>query len=97
MKLLNLLSFASQSFDDVGCAPKTQEIKLIKKLLLLLLLRSNPSRQHSKVLYRCRVRRRGKTGNHGKVGLKRKWWVLVQSPYSRQGNERQSPRVEPWG
>ena len=39
MKLLNLLSFASQSFDDVGCAPKTQEIKLIKKLLLLLLLK----------------------------------------------------------
>ena len=44
----------------------------------------------------------GKTGNggkergkHGKVGVKRKWWVLAQSLYSPQGNLRQSPRVKP--
>ena len=42
------------------------------------------------------VRRRGKTGNHEKVGVKRKWWVLSQPPYSYQGNGRQSPRVKPW-
>ena len=34
--------------------------------VLLLLLRSNPNRQQSKVLYRSGVRRRDKTGNHGK-------------------------------
>ena len=55
----------------------------------------NPSR--SKVLYRWGVRRRGKTGNHRKVGVKKKWWVLVQFPYSQQGNGRQSPRVETTG
>ena len=38
----------------------------------ILLLLSNPSRQHSKVLYRWGVSRRGKTGNHRKVGVKRK-------------------------
>ena len=35
------------------------------------------------------------TGKHGKVEMERNWWVLVQSPYSLQGNGRQSPRVEP--
>ena len=34
------------------------------------------------------------TGNHGKVGVKRKGWVLSQPPYSSEGNRRQSPRVE---
>ena len=33
------------------------------------------------MLYRWRVRRRGMSGNHGKVGVKRKWWVLPQPPY----------------
>ena len=42
------------------------------------------------------VRRRGKTGIHGKVGVKRKWWVLAELPYSPQGNGMQSPRVEPF-
>ena len=54
------------------------------KELLLLLLRSNPSWQRSKVLYRWGVRRRGKTGKHGKVGVKRKVWVLAHPPYSRK-------------
>ena len=36
--------------------------------ILLLLLRSNPSRQHSKI-YRWGIRR-GKTGKHGKIGVK---------------------------
>ena len=43
-----------------------------KILLLLLLLRSNPSRQHLKVLYRWGVGRIEKTGKHGKVRVKRK-------------------------
>ena len=33
---------------------------------MLLLLRSNPSSQHSKALYHWEVRKRGKTGKHGK-------------------------------
>ena len=37
------------------------------------------------------VRRRGKTGKNGKIGVKRKWWVIAQPPYSSQGNGRQSP------
>ena len=41
---------------------------------------SYPSRQHSKILYHWEVRRRGKTGKHRKVGVKRKWWVLAQPP-----------------
>ena len=57
-------------------------------ILLFLLLRSNPSRQHSKLVYRLGLRRRGKTGKHGEVGMKRNWWVLVQPPYSLQGNGR---------
>ena len=36
------------------------------------------------------LRRRGMTGKYGKVGVKRKWWVLAQVPYSVQGNGRQS-------
>ena len=39
--------------------------------------------------------RRGKTGKHKQVGVKRKWWVLGQPPYSQKGNGRQLPRVEP--
>ena len=34
------------------------------------------------------VRRKGKTGKHGKVEVKREWWVLSQPPYSPQGNGR---------
>ena len=33
-------------------------------------------------------------GNHGKVGVKRKCWVLAQPPYSLQGNGKHSPRLE---
>ena len=40
--------------------------------------------------------RRGKTRKHEKVEVKRKWWVLMQPPYSLQGNGRQLPRVEPF-
>ena len=65
-------------------------------ILLLLLLRSNPCRQHSKVLCRWGVSRRGKTGKHRKRRVKRKWGVLAQPPYSPQGNGRQVPRVEPF-
>ena len=42
-------------------------------------------KQHSKVLDRWGVRRRGKAGKHGKVRVKVKWWkwwVLAQPPYS---------------
>ena len=49
--------------------------------------------QHLKTLYRWGVRR-GTTGKYGKIGVKRKWWVLAGSPYSLQGNGRKSPRVE---
>ena len=28
---------------------------------------------------------------HGKVEVKRKWWVLAQPPYSSHGSGRQSP------
>ena len=31
----------------------------------------------------------------GGEGVKRKWWVSAQPPYSSQKNGRQSPRVEP--
>ena len=55
------------------------------------LLRSNhPSRKQSKVLYRWGVRRRRKTAKQEKVGVNRKWWVLVQPPYSPQRNGRQT-------
>ena len=60
------------------------------------MLWSNPSRQHSKVLYRWEVRRRGKIGKHGKVIVKRKRRVLAQPPYFLQESGRQSPRVEPF-
>ena len=45
-------------------------------------------KQHSKV-YRWGVRKRGKIGKHGKIGVKRKWWILAQLPYYPQGNGRQ--------
>ena len=54
------------------------------------------SRQFIPSLYHWGVRRIGNTGNHGKVGVKRKWWVLAYPPYSPQGNGKQSPRVEPF-
>ena len=40
------------------------------------------------------VMRKGKTGKHRKATVIRKWCVLAQSPYSPQGNRRQSPKVE---
>ena len=64
--------------------------------IFIYLLSSNPNRQQSKVVYRWGVVRKiGKTGNHGKLGVNRKWCVLTQLPYSPQGNGRQSPKVEP--
>ena len=42
--------------------------------MYILLLRSKPSRQHSKALYRWGVRR-GKAGKYGKVRVKRKEMV----------------------
>ena len=39
----------------------------------------------------CRERRE----KHGKVEVKRKQWVLAQSPYSLQRNRRQSPGWKP--
>ena len=36
-----------------------------------------------------------KTGKHGKVEVKRNWYVLGQPHYFPQGNGRQSPRLEP--
>ena len=46
-----------------------------------------PEQAALKTLYRMGrgVRRRGKTGKHGQVEVKRKWWVSVQPPYSPQG------------
>ena len=73
---------------ETGSRSPTQDI-------YILLLKSNHSRQHPNVLYREGVRRRGRTGNHGKVGVKRKWWALAHPPYSPQENGRQTPRVEP--
>ena len=62
-----------------------------------ILLLNNPSRQHSKALYHWGVRRRERTGKHGKVGVKRKRQVLVQLSFSLQGNGRQSLRLETGG
>ena len=47
-------------------------IYLFIYLFIYILLKSSPSRQHSKVLYRWGIRRREQTGNHSKVGVKRK-------------------------
>ena len=65
--------------------------------LSILLLKSNSSTHYSKALYDWGVRRRGKTGKHGNVEAKRKWWVLAQTPYSQQGKWRKSPSVDPMG
>ena len=62
-----------------------------------LLLRSNPNRQQTKAQYCGGIRKRGKTGKHRKVEVKRRWWALDQSPYSAQGNGRLSPRKETMG
>ena len=50
---------------------------------MLLLLRSNPSRQHSKgtTLLGGQKRRKDSKSRNGK------WWVFAQPPYSLQGNE----------
>ena len=47
--------------------------------IYIYILKSNPSRQDTKVLYHWGVRRRAKTGNHGKIGVKRKWWVSAKT------------------
>ena len=49
------------------------------------------SRQHSRSYIAEEEGRKGKTGKHGILEVKRKWWVSAQPPYSRQGNRRQSP------
>ena len=51
---------------------RTDQDPVPKNVLLLLLLRSNPNRQHSKYYISGGVRRRGKTGKNGKVEVKRK-------------------------
>ena len=80
----------------MGEIPRTIEPRLPPYIYIniLLLLRSSPSRQQSNVLCHWMVRRR-KTGKHGKLRVKRKWWVLAQPPYSPQENGRQLPWVEP--
>ena len=67
-----------------------------KKASGVLLLRSNPSRQHSKVLYRWGSGEEERMENTENVGVKRKFNVLAQAPYSLQGNGRQLTRVEPF-
>ena len=57
-------------------------------IYIYIIIIINPSRQPSRLLYSWGVRRRGKIGKQGKVGVKRKWWVLAQPPYSPQGNGR---------
>ena len=69
-------------------------------MYILILLRSNPHQAALKGAMSLRgegLSRRGKTGKHRKVEMKRKWWILVEPPYYLQGNGRQSPRVEPGG
>ena len=55
---------------------------------------SKSNRQHSKALYCWGTKRRGRIRKPGNVEVKRKWWVLVQPPYSTKGNGRQTPWVE---
>ena len=38
-------------------------------------------------LYKGKGKKR-KDRKRGKIGVKRKWWVLAQSPYSSQGSGR---------
>ena len=54
--------------------------------IYIYILRSNPIKQPSKVLYLC-------------VGVRRResdQWALAHSPYFPQGNGRHSLRVEQW-
>ena len=61
---------------------------------IILLLRSNPSRQHSKhyIAWQLREEERQK---HRKVEVKRKWLVSAQPPYHKE--MRQSPGWKPMG
>ena len=68
---------------------------MFNKYKLLLLLRNNPSTQQSKVLTislegqkKKKDRKTRKSRNEEKV------LVLVQPPYSLQGNGSQSPRMD---
>ena len=64
--------------------------KYINKILYMyryILLKSYPKGTISLGVQKRKDRR---------VGMKRKWWVLAQPPYSLQGNGRQSPKVEPF-
>ena len=75
-------------------------IKILKKyiLLLFLLIKSNPIRQHSKVLYRYEVRRRGKTGKHRKVGVESSGFKLnLPIPHNETGGSTQGETMEPGG
>ena len=64
---------------------------------ILSLLRSNASMQHSKVLYRWGVRRKGKMVKHRKVGVKRKWWVLALFPARKWEAVTQDGTIKPRG
>ena len=59
-------------------------VDVVRDFDILLLMR-----HHSKVLYRWGLRRRGKRGKHGKIGVMRKWHFLDKTPYFPQGNEGQ--------
>ena len=37
------------------------------------------------------------TENHGKIEVKRKWWVLARTPYFPKGSEKQSSGWKPKG
>ena len=64
-------------------------------LYIYLLLRGNPSRQHSKTLSLGEgVRRKGKIKKHGIVEVKKNWRVLAQPPYSPCGSHGDRPPEE---
>ena len=63
---------------------------------MLLLLKSNPSRQHSKALY-CWELGEEEDRKTQKSRSEEKAVGLAQPLYSQQGNERVLPRVEPRG
>ena len=69
-------------------------IIIIRIIYTLLLLRSNPSRQQSKVLYHWVVRRRGKTGEYKNRSEEKVVGFSLASLFPAL-NGRQSPRVEP--
>ena len=65
------------------------------KHYILLLLRSDPNRQHSKVLYHWGVQENRKDRKRRKSRSEEKLLGFSSASYYPQGNGRQSPRVEP--